>query len=107
MTGHITSTTRVLVVPPGSTEPRALFNDFVLHTNFFQLDRHVNSRKASSNNTDVEIFCRNWQRLVTHVVFVDNPNVDCEKYGVSPKRVWSPDKETMILNPQKEEEDCL
>ena len=99
MAGYVTCTTRVLVVPPGSTEPRALFKDFVFYSNFFQFDSNVDSRKPSSNNTDVEIFCRNGQWFVAHVISVQNPYVDCEKYSVSPEQVWDPEKETMILHP--------
>ena len=73
MAGNITSTSSILILPPGSTKPFTLFKNLILHSYFLQFDGHIYSRKSSINDTDIEI--RKWygQTLIARVILVNKP----------------------------------
>ena len=77
MTWYITSTTRVLVVPPGSTKSFWFLNDPKFNSQFLQSHSHSNSGESGSNDTNFQIIFTNPRLLVAQLIQVQNP--DCHK----------------------------
>ena len=77
MTRYITSTTRVLVVPPGSTKSFWFLNDPELDSQFLQSHSHRYSGEPGSNDANLQIILTNPRLLVAQLIHVQNP--DCHK----------------------------
>ena len=77
MTWYITSTTRVLVVPPGPTESFWLFYDPELNSQFLQSHGHSYSRETGSNDANLQVIFTNPRLFIPHFIHVQN--ADCRK----------------------------